>query len=470
VAIAVSLLYTPVSAAFTNTSSNAYTVKTYDSKGYSTTLAGMAGRRLYSYGIVIGTEDEFSEDSLALDTLLSWSQLCALIDRLVPEKFSSDISNDEISPWALEAYRNLIAHEYMSEDDTDEPISRNTVVAILRKLLDNDSFDDIDSIDSGTITRGECFELIYDALDTEIGDSGITLQESLDEIGALTHETQFQRPTTLSVYATDADDAWSQIERCLKYSVVQIYVYNIGPDNSYLKDINETIQASNKAARAGAAATDETVFLEYFFYYDYGLNSQYNETLEKVHIWTPNRYSDISYIRTDLADWIQYYESDEIVTAYKTFVEETLDPLRDLSDYEKVKAVNNIICNRCDYNYAALVNGASADTTKNAHSIFGFFVDGKIVCDGYAYAAQAMLTELGVPCIMLLGTGGGGSHAWNKVQINGNWYNLDVCWNDTCGYRYYYLLKSDSYMLWNQHTYSESNYYNCSKYKAYYSY
>ena len=56
----------------------------------------------------------------------------------------------------------------------------------------------------------------------------------------------------------------------------------------------------------------------------------------------------------------------------------------------------------------------------------------------------------GIPCEYVSGYATGG-HAWNLVEIDGEWYHVDTTWDDPIpnreGYvRYDYFLKSDSYM------------------------
>ena len=80
----------------------------------------------------------------------------------------------------------------------------------------------------------------------------------------------------------------------------------------------------------------------------------------------------------------------------------------------------------------------------------------KAVCCTPGLCLLLLLTELGVDCIEVIGTGAGEGHAWSKVYVDGAWYNVDFCWNDTCGSYTRYLLKSDKYMLRNEHTFDES--------------
>ncbi|MCD7730623.1 MAG: hypothetical protein LUI05_03900 [Oscillospiraceae bacterium] len=56
---------------------------------------------------------------------------------------------------------------------------------------------------------------------------------------------------------------------------------------------------------------------------------------------------------------------------------------------------------------------------------------GNIQCSGYAKAMQYLCDQVGIDCIVITGTNSeGASHAWNKVKVEGEWYNLDCTWDD----------------------------------------
>ena len=62
-------------------------------------------------------------------------------------------------------------------------------------------------------------------------------------------------------------------------------------------------------------------------------------------------------------------------------------------------------------------------------------------------AYQLLMDMAGVPCEVVTND----THAWNVVQIDGEWYHVDTTWDDPTpnreGYvRYNYFLKSDAYM------------------------
>lgn len=86
---------------------------------------------------------------------------------------------------------------------------------------------------------------------------------------------------------------------------------------------------------------------------------------------------------------------------------------------------------------ATYIRYTSADKKEEASwiSVSDFYASigrGESVCIGYAMAFWKILTELQIPCHMILGyvpceTGNEG-HAWNQVLLNGVWYNVDLTW------------------------------------------
>lgn len=106
---------------------------------------------------------------------------------------------------------------------------------------------------------------------------------------------------------------------------------------------------------------------------------------------------------------------------------EELD-IGEASQYEKVKAVHDYIVNHVDY-----------DDAEEKHSAYDALADGETVCQGYALLTYKILTEVGVACRIISGTGDGGGHAWNIVGIGDDWYNLDVTWDDTAKTNIYFL-------------------------------
>ena len=99
------------------------------------------------------------------------------------------------------------------------------------------------------------------------------------------------------------------------------------------------------------------------------------------------------------------------------------------SDYKKELIIHDEIINQVQY---SLDNSGKPSEEKWAHSIVGVFDTSykKVVCEGYAKAFQLLMNACGIECIYIPGTVNGTGHAWNKVKLDGQWYNVDVTWDD----------------------------------------
>lgn len=71
---------------------------------------------------------------------------------------------------------------------------------------------------------------------------------------------------------------------------------------------------------------------------------------------------------------------------------------------------------------------------------FSTFCLGKTVCAGYAGAMTILCNAVGIECITLTSD----SHAWNNVNLHGNWYAVDVTWDDDDTDGVWYLLYNKS--------------------------
>ena len=68
------------------------------------------------------------------------------------------------------------------------------------------------------------------------------------------------------------------------------------------------------------------------------------------------------------------------------------------------------------------------DTDDNIHDPYALLMEKKGVCEAYALAFGAVLNVLGIPNEYVLSKTM--NHAWNMVQVDGEWYHIDVTWND----------------------------------------
>lgn len=93
--------------------------------------------------------------------------------------------------------------------------------------------------------------------------------------------------------------------------------------------------------------------------------------------------------------------------------------------YNFVKSVHDYLCNSVTY-----VNDYAS-----CHDVYGALVNKEAVCQGYAEAMKMFCNYYKVPCVCITGTGNGGAHMWNAVQMDdGKWYLLDITWDDQDSY------------------------------------
>lgn len=122
-----------------------------------------------------------------------------------------------------------------------------------------------------------------------------------------------------------------------------------------------------------------------------------------------------------------------------------------LTEYEKIEAINNYLCDSVYYPDQPFID---QDFTP-----YGALIDGRAVCDGYARATKILADMGGLECLYVSGYCGQVGHAWNLVKIDNNYYQLDVTWNDT-GSTDDYFLTTDDFMslsrVWDTSDYPPS--------------
>ena len=97
-----------------------------------------------------------------------------------------------------------------------------------------------------------------------------------------------------------------------------------------------------------------------------------------------------------------------------------------MSDVEKALVVHDYLVQLCEYDKERYDNKSVPDIS---HSAYGALVNKIAVCDGYGKAYKYIMQDkLGIPCVLV--TSDSMNHAWNMIQIGGNWYHVDATWAD----------------------------------------
>lgn len=133
-------------------------------------------------------------------------------------------------------------------------------------------------------------------------------------------------------------------------------------------------------------------------------------------------------------------EDAEIVALTKTITQYAT------SETEAVKAIHDWIATNVEYDYKSYNQGTYAQLEYDAVSILKRKVT---VCSGYASLFAAMTRAYGVRVKVIHGKGvvrgGLGDHAWNEVEINGEWKMVDVTWDSNLKSSKYFFMDEDKF-------------------------
>ncbi|MDE6951032.1 MAG: hypothetical protein K2P64_08965 [Lachnospiraceae bacterium] len=134
------------------------------------------------------------------------------------------------------------------------------------------------------------------------------------------------------------------------------------------------------------------------------------------------------YAGSGIAEGRKGYATFETVNTYLKMYEISSQIIDDgMSDREVVKAVHDWMVLNIAYDYD---NYLKRTIPRESYEIEGAINKGKAVCDGYAKTFRAFMDIQGIECVKISGTANGGGHAWNKVKLNGEYYYIDVTWDD----------------------------------------
>ncbi|WP_252237303.1 transglutaminase domain-containing protein [Clostridium sp. ZBS17] len=94
-----------------------------------------------------------------------------------------------------------------------------------------------------------------------------------------------------------------------------------------------------------------------------------------------------------------------------------------LTDLEIEYAIHDYITQNCTYDK----DNYDKKTVPNiSHTSYGALINQIAVCDGYSKATMLLLNEYGIEAGIVTND----SHAWNYVNIDGNYYQTDLTWDD----------------------------------------
>ncbi|SEL54982.1 Ig-like domain (group 2) [Butyrivibrio sp. ob235] len=97
----------------------------------------------------------------------------------------------------------------------------------------------------------------------------------------------------------------------------------------------------------------------------------------------------------------------------------------------KELAIHDKLMSITTYDFDCVNNPDCANNPAQlGHTAYGALFRGLSVCDGYSMAYEYLLEGVGIHSMVIGGMADGGGHAWNIVKQSGQWYEVDVTWDD----------------------------------------
>ena len=162
-------------------------------------------------------------------------------------------------------------------------------------------------------------------------------------------------------------------------------VKTIGDDEVLLSKLNDYVSPFN------SYSTYKTIY-----------DSTGEVTLKIKHTYS---YTEIERINKDI---------DKIISENIT---------NDMSNYDKILVMHDYIINNTKYDTLRAKNGESK---YDSARITGLLYEHYAICSGYADTMSVILDKLNIPNFRVSST----THVWNAVYIDGEWYHLDLTWDD----------------------------------------
>ena len=154
------------------------------------------------------------------------------------------------------------------------------------------------------------------------------------------------------------------------------------------------------------------------------------------YYWMPSSYyinlndgqTFVSFKKNSVEDSYGYtkdevsFNADEFSDAILRIIEKTH---KATTPFEKEVIIHDQLCKYVTYD-----SEFKGQEESDLYSAFGALVYGRAVCEGYARAFKLLCKYAGIECILVTGDSKGVGHMWNMVNIEDNWYHVDVTWDD----------------------------------------
>lgn len=114
----------------------------------------------------------------------------------------------------------------------------------------------------------------------------------------------------------------------------------------------------------------------------------------------------------------------ELDNVYNKFFEERING-KELNTVQKLKAAHDFVIETAEY-----VSRDNGNDYPHNQDIVGALINRKCVCNGFASAFKYLCDRLGDLEVIMVSGETTEPHAWNMAKVDGEFYHIDVTWDD----------------------------------------
>ena len=229
-------------------------------------------------------------------------------------------------------------------------------------------------------------------------------------------------PTAAESLVTDENCSWEEI-LAARDQVGTVSTFAAEDDRDTVAAVQELLARCEEAVKGRSSKADIS---------DLNLDkTQVKALLNDLFSQVSEGYAlqkvSLSYrASTEVATSINFtYCSDEDIVIMKQRLDQ-LTAAADAcceSDLEKAVYVHDWLVQNLAYDTEHVEDGLIDD-----HNARNALVDGPTVCEGHAKVYALALNRLDIPAVLV--TSSTLNHAWNMVELDGQWYQVDCTWDD----------------------------------------
>lgn len=178
----------------------------------------------------------------------------------------------------------------------------------------------------------------------------------------------------------------------------------------------------------------------------WGVSAQDDSVLEQINVTD-------TIIFTDDFGFAFYIENNNYKEGLKKYreINKKLDKiideliLEDMTDFGKYKVLHDWLIRNITYDEDYVNSYDTLKLNSNGHHLLMGLIENKGICYTYSRLYEILCKKANLQCIIVTGEANNDNHSWNIVNIDNQYYHVDVTWDDPNDILDYdYFLISDS--------------------------